>query len=215
MGKSMSTAKQVNRNAITQVVQDTKVLPKSNQQIVPKAAPLPFTPDADYLKKVNTFDKSFNDRLKQVFVTSKNDNPDMNFPKNHAMPIERNTPYSRMPHTQRTEERKPNMLFVDEIKTMLGNHKSDPKKWTLDYIVEKYDISKENAEKLVKYYSCLHTFYSSRPSESDKYLQREEPVRKPKGNTPVLEMEDMITAGQEKKWKTKEDFEKEWKHLPW
>lgn len=94
MGKSMSTAKQVNRSAVTKVVTDTTVQAQSNQKMVHRgtrkltsafdwnvflndfhftATPMHSLPDADYLKKTSNLDKSFNDRLKKVFVTSVND----------------------------------------------------------------------------------------------------------------------------------------------
>lgn len=61
------------------------------------------------------------------------------------MPKDRTTPYAHTPHSQTTEERKPNMLLVDEVKVLLLNHKENPEKWTLEYIAAKYDISKDIA----------------------------------------------------------------------
>lgn len=64
--------------------------------------------------------------------------------------------------------------------------------------------------KLVANYGAHQTFFSSAPSESD-----EESAKKITGETSVVEMEKILTAGQKKKWKTVEEFQKEWKETPW
>lgn len=71
----------------------------------------------------------------------------------------------------------------------------------------------------MEHYGCLQVFYSHRPSESDKYLQREERGSTMKSSSSLEEIEKEVTAGVEKKWKSKSQAEKEWKdtwkHLPW
>lgn len=59
-------------------------------------------------------------------------------------------------------------------------------------------------------YGTLETFYAKAPSESDKYLQREDPVEKINPQTSILEME-AIVADKRRKWKTKDEFLQEWK----
>lgn len=61
------------------------------------------------------------------------------------MPENRYTPHRYSPHTQTTENREPNKLFVHEIEMLLLNHKQNPEKWTFEYIAARYDISIGNA----------------------------------------------------------------------
>lgn len=61
------------------------------------------------------------------------------------MPRNRATPFTRTPHTQKSDARKPNKLLVDDVKVLLINYKENPEKWTLEYIAARYDIPKETA----------------------------------------------------------------------
>lgn len=69
----------------------------------------------------------------------------------------------------------------------------------------------EFLEKLVQNYGTLQTFYSGHPSESDKYLRREEPEKgRITANATFYEMEDIMSGvatghRKEKKWKSKEE----------
>lgn len=218
--------------------------------------PVSTEPSAAYLEKSNMVDKSFNDRLKQVYVTSVDkasffcifysptsltnpsefQNPNFDLPKERTMPKDRTTPFALTPHSQTTDKRAPNSLLVDDLKMILLNYKLNPEKWTHEYIAARFDISQEIAgkknhsfidfeslksatiesmafsllEKLVTNYSTLETFYAKAPSESDKYLQREDPVEKINPQTSILEME-AIVADKRRKWKTKDEFLQEWK----
>lgn len=193
MGKSMSTAKNVNQGSIVKATTKAATQTKPNQQIVRNGRtkiftistemlksilyndsnliqisqtdqPVPSPPNLEYLKKANSFDKSFNDRLKQVFVTSVNDVSENHFEKSSkslliikrivfqnpnlevsqdVLPKDRTTPYTRTPHTQETNKRKPNTLLIDDIKMILINYRANSEKWTVDYISSRYGISKE------------------------------------------------------------------------
>lgn len=61
------------------------------------------------------------------------------------MPQDRRTPFARTPHSQETEKREPNKLYVKDINELLINHKTNPEKWTFDYIAARYNISNETA----------------------------------------------------------------------
>ncbi|XP_055325876.1 uncharacterized protein LOC129579734 [Sitodiplosis mosellana] len=179
--------------------------------MVHRATPMPSLPTAEYLKKTNNLDKSYNDRLKQVFVTSVDDNTNLDLTKGRSMPKDRTTPFTKSPHSQTTDQPQPNKLIVDEIKVILLNHKTNPDKWTPDYIAARYNISTEIAGILVENYGTLQTYFGGQPNESDKYIHHEEPVRRVTANTHFYEMEEIVTGGRkEKKWKTKEEFDKEW-----
>lgn len=67
-------------------------------------------------------------------------------------------------------------------------------------------------EKLVTNYKVLDAFFAKAPPEQ---FPRQEKVKKIEGNTTVIETEDIMTAGVKRKWKTREEFQKEWKSLPW
>lgn len=72
-------------------------------------------------------------------------NPNLDLPKDRAMPKDRTTPYAITPHPQTTDKRAPNTLLIDDLKMILINYKNNPEKWTLEYIVARYDISEEIA----------------------------------------------------------------------
>lgn len=58
--------------------------------------------------------------------------------------------------------------------------------------------------KMVTNYSTLETFYANAPSESDKYLQREESVKRINSQTSIEEMQEIV-VDKRRKWKTKEE----------
>lgn len=153
------------------------------------------------------------------------------------MPQDRRSGFVYSPHTQETDVRKPNTLIIDDLKLMLVNYKENPEKWTPEYIAARFDISKEIAgnltdilyesslhsklqmniliigfsEKLVVNYSTLQTYFAEATSESDKYLHREEEeIKRIRPNSTLYETEDIMTAGVEKKFKTRQEFEDEW-----
>lgn len=120
---------------------------------------------------MNTLDKSFNDRLKQVYVTSINkvklkdyfqnhfhkghrlkmfalQNPSMDLPKDRPMPMDRMTPFAVTPHSQTTDVKKPNFLQINDLIELLSSHKENPEKWTVDYIASRFEISKAKAGKI-------------------------------------------------------------------
>lgn len=68
----------------------------------------------------------------------------------------------------------------------------------------------EFPEKLVTNYSTLQTYFAGATSKSDKYLHREEPEKRIRPNSTLFEVEDIMTAGVEKKFKTRKEFEDEW-----
>lgn len=64
-------------------------------------------------------------------------------------------------------------------------------------------------EKLVANYGSLQTFFAGSTSESDKFLQRQEPERRIRYSSTHAEVEDIMTAGVEKKMKTRKNVEEE------
>lgn len=154
-----------------------------------------------------------------------------------TLPKSRSTPFTTAPHSQAPEKQEPYTLTVDDLKLMLVNHKGNPEKWTIEYIAARFDISKEIAGrfsynvnislfeitfeltqfhtllgKLVQNYGTLETYFAKAPSESDKYLRREEPVKRIHTETSIIEMEEIMQADKNRKWKTldeaRRDFEK-------
>lgn len=57
---------------------------------------------------------------------------------------------------------------------------------------------------MVTNYSTLETYFANAPSESDKYLQREEPVKRINSQTSIDEMQEIV-VDKRRKWKTKEE----------
>lgn len=57
---------------------------------------------------------------------------------------------------------------------------------------------------MVTNYSTLETYFAKAPSESDKYLQREEPVKRINSQTSIDEMQEIV-VDKRRKWKTKEE----------
>lgn len=57
---------------------------------------------------------------------------------------------------------------------------------------------------MVTNYSTLETYFANAPSESDKYLQKEEPVKRINSQTSIDEMQEIV-VDKRRKWKTKEE----------
>lgn len=72
-------------------------------------------------------------------------NPNLDLPKDRSLPMDRTIPYASTPHSQTTEKLTPNTLIVDDLKKILYCYKSNPEKWTVEYIAARYDISREIA----------------------------------------------------------------------
>lgn len=68
----------------------------------------------------------------------------MNLPADRPKPQDRLQVASQQPHTQTIEggARAPNKLLVEEINTILVNHRKDPSTWTVEYIADKFDVDR-------------------------------------------------------------------------
>lgn len=159
----------------------------------------------------------------------------MDLPKEHpSMPKDRTTPFIFKPHTQTVGDRRPNTLLVDELKEILLNYKQNPEKWTIEYIAARFNITKDIAgtfqltrflsdyydlniidifafvlcsfsEKLVTNYSSLEVFFGKTPEKYKKNFPEEEHVPRITYQTSVTEMENIVTQGVKKKYKTFEE----------
>lgn len=65
----------------------------------------------------------------------------------------------------------------------------------------------------MKNYSSLHIFFAG-VLESDKYLHHREKEQRLEPDTPLVELEDIMTKGVERKWKTREEVIEEWMENP-
>ncbi|CAD7085040.1 unnamed protein product [Hermetia illucens] len=118
--------------------------------------------EPDYIEKQSRKDTGLDNRLKQVYVTSKDtfidlekrqaENPNRPLPLDRA--VVQDFEYGFMEPSRVT----PGRCTLRQAMQFITDHNSDPEKWTRQKIAEEYKLKEENVGKILDYFRSFQIY---------------------------------------------------------